>query len=111
MIWLLARTVVPQTTAMTPSSFSYTTWSTPAIASFFVQWSRSAQNWNSPGLSPVSAPRSKVTTIATLTGIGAAARDPVKARARRVQKSPPKRREKGSVMDPTLSTRDATKRS
>src|ERR1035438_6027382 len=69
MIWLDERTVVPETTPIVPFPSVRTGWSTPGTSIFWVQFSLSTQNWNSPGLSPRSAPASKVTTTATLTGI------------------------------------------
>src|ERR1017187_5161889 len=72
MIWFDDRTVAPETTPIVPLPSVRTAWSTPGTLISWVQFSRSTQNWNSPGLSPRSAPTSKVTTTATLTGMGSA---------------------------------------
>src|ERR1700679_3446269 len=80
MIWFEQRTVVPETTPMVPFPSVNTGWSTPGTTIDCVQFSRSAQNWNSPGRSPLSAPTSNVTTTATLTGIGSALRPEARAR-------------------------------
>jgi hypothetical protein len=61
MIWFDARTVVPATTPIVPLPSVRTGWSTPGTTIFRVQFSRSTQFWNSPGLSPRSAPTSNVT--------------------------------------------------
>src|ERR1035438_4804492 len=89
MIWLDERTVVPETTPIVPFPSVRTGWSTPGTSIFWVQFSLSTQNWNSPGLSPRSAPASKVTTTATLTGMGSA---PSRAAQRRNAGSRARRR-------------------
>src|SRR5580658_7266039 len=79
MIWFDERTVVPETTPIVPLPSVRTGWSTPGTSIDCVQFSRSTQYWNSPGLSPRSAPTSKVTTTATLTGMGSALRPAARA--------------------------------
>ena len=64
----------PVTNAATPaSSLANTSWNAAGSANRFVSFSRSYQNWNSPGVSPVSLPTSNMVTTTTFTFIGGAA--------------------------------------